>query len=208
MCSHHALVATLLVLPLLAGCGSSLAQPFDQIKAANSTVTTYRLQNYEPPQQAQNAQGALGGLLPPQIQQWATAAAQMLPPNLLQGLNLPGLVPPAPGAQPQPDAPRFHDFRILGYVPMADAKNRDALFDLFGHASNFQAPTESCMYAEFGFRLAEAPAPQGQPADVLVSLSCNMVRSFGFAWPYGNNTAFTPDASKKVVELVKKSFGG
>jgi hypothetical protein len=207
MRSSKALFAVVLF-PLLVGCGSSLAQPFDQIKAANSNTTAYRLQNYEQPQQPQNPQGALGGLLPPQIQQWASAAAQMLPPNLLQGLNLPGLGPAQPGAQPQPDAPRFHDFRILGYVPVADAKNKDALFDLFGHASNFQAPTEGCMYAEFGFRLAEAPNPQGQPADVLVSLSCNQVRPFGFVWPYGNNTAFTPDASKKLVDLVKKSFGG
>jgi len=210
MRSSKALLGVMVVMPLLAGCGASLAQPFDQIKAANSNMTAYRLQNYEPPQQQAQpgAAGGLGGLLPPQIQQWASAAVQMLPPNLLQGLNLPGLNPAQPGAQQQPDAPRFHDFRILGYVPVADSKNRDALFDLFGHASNFQTPTEGCMYAEFGFRLAEAPSPQGQPADVLVSLSCNQVRPFGFAWPYGNNTAFTPDASKKLVELVKKSFGG
>lgn len=183
------------------GCASSLQQPFDQIKGANSNMTAFRLQNYEAPAQ-QNPQG--GGLqLPAQLQQYAEMAKQFLPPGLLQGL--------IPGAQPtqaQPDAPRFHDFRILGYVPVADSKNRDAIFDLFGHSTNFTQPKEACMYAEFGFRLAEAPNPQMQPADVLVSLSCNQVRAFGFIWPYGANTAFTPDAWKKMHDIVAKSFSG
>jgi hypothetical protein len=131
-------------------------------------------------------------------------AAGLLPPQLLQGLGLGG----NPAAPPAPEAPKFHDFRILGYVPVSDPTNRDAIFDLFGHASNFQAPKEGCMFAEFGFTLAQAPNPQAQPADVLVSLSCNNVRAFGFVWPYGNNTAFTPDAWKKMHEIVAKSFGG
>lgn len=192
----------------LAGCGgSSLAQPFDQIKAANTPGTAYRLQNFEPPAPQQGAAPAAGILqgLPPQIQQYAQAAAGLLPPQLLQGLGLGGQPAAAPA---QPDTPKFHDFRILGYVPMSDATNRDALFDLFGHASNFQAPKETCLFAEFGFRLAEAPNPQAQPADVLVSLSCNQVRAFGFVWPYANNTAFTPDAWKKMHDIVAKAFGG
>jgi hypothetical protein len=189
------------------GCGgSSLAQPFDQIKAANSGATAYRLQNFEPPPPAPNAQPAAGplGALPPQIQQYAQMAAGLLPPGLLQGLGLGG----QPATAPAPDAPRFHDFRILGYVPVSDPANRDAIFDLFGHASNFQAPKETCMFAEFGFQLAAAPNPQAQAADVLVSLSCNQVKAFGFVWPYANNTAFTPDAWKKMHDIVAKSFGG
>ena len=189
------------------GCGgSSLSQPFDQIKAANSGATAYRLQNYEPPAPAANpsANGAIPGL-PPQIQQYAQMAAGLLPPGLLQGLGLGGGAAAPP---PQPDAPKFHDFRILGYVPVSDPANRDAIFDLFGHASNFQAPKEGCMFAEFGFQLAAAPNPQAQAADVLVSLSCNQVKPFGFIWPYANNTAFTPDAWKKMHDIVAKAFGG
>lgn len=189
------------------GCGgSSLNAPFDSIKAANSQATAYRLQNFEPPPPAPNAQPAGGlGALPPQIQQYAQMAAGLLPPGMLQSLGLGGQAQTAP---PAPDAPRFHDFRILGYVPVADPANRDAIFDLFGHSSNFQAPKETCMFAEFGFQLAAAPNPQAQPADVLVSLSCNQVKAFGFVWPYGANTAFTPDAWKKMHDIVAKSFGG
>jgi hypothetical protein len=186
-------------------CSPSLQQPFDQIKAANSNMTAFRLQNYEAPPQ-QNPQAGGGLQLPAQIQQYVQMAQQMLPPGLLQGL-IPGLGGSS-APQPQPDAPRFHDFRILGYVPVSDPKNRDAIFDLFGHASNFTAPKDGCMFAEFGFRLAEAPNPQAQPADVLVSLSCNQVRGFGFVWPYGNNTALTPDAWKKMHDIIAKSFGG
>lgn len=206
--TQEAFVRTVLILGLLffgIGCGgSSLTQPFDQIKAANSGATAYRLQNYEPPAPAANAQPGIAGL-PPQIQQYAQMAAGLLPPGLLQGLGLGGAATPTPT---QPDAPKFHDFRILGYVPVSDPANRDAIFDLFGHASNFQAPKEGCMFAEFGFRLAEAPNPQAQAADVLVSLSCNQIKAFGFVWPYANNTAFTPDAWKKMHDIVRKSFGG
>lgn len=184
-----------------AACAPTLQQPFDQIKAASSNMTAFRLQNYEAPAQQQQPQSGL----PPQIQQYAQLAQQsgLLPPGLLQAIGLGGAA-----AAPQPDAPRFHDFRILQYVPVSDAKARDEIFDLIGHASNFTTPKETCMYAEFGFRLAEAPGPGREPADVIVSLSCNQVRGFGFAWPYGNNTALTPDAWKKMHDLVGKSFGG
>src|SRR5437763_1361086 len=141
--TQEAFVRTVIVLALAffaIGCGgSSLNQPFDQIKAANSQATAYRLQNYEPPPPATTQpQGGPLGALPPQIQQYAQMAAGLLPPQLLQGLGLGG----QPAAAPAPDAPKFHDFRILGYVPVGDPANRDAIFDLFGHSSNFQAPKE------------------------------------------------------------------
>lgn len=195
--------ATAVLLVSVQGCASSLSPPFDAAKSANAQVTAFRLQNYEPPAQQPQAQPGIGGLqLPPQIQQWAQAAAQMLPPGLLQGI-IPGAAQPAP----QQEVPRFHEFRILGYVPMSDAANRDALLELFGTAKSFQQPTESCMFAEFGFSIA-APQPGAPPADILVSLSCNQVRAFNFNWPHGTATALTPDAQKKLIGIVKKAFGG
>jgi hypothetical protein len=193
--------ATAVLLVSVQGCASTLSPPFDAAKSANAQVTAFRLQNYEPPPQQQQAQPGIPGFqLPPQVQQWAQAAAQMLPPGLLQGI-----VPS--GQQPaQQDVPRFHEFRILGYVPMSDPANRDAMLELFGTSKNFQQPTETCMFAEFGFSI---PMQQGAPpADILVSLSCNQVRVFGFNWPHGTATALTPDASKKLIGIVKKSFGG
>src|SRR5580700_9075329 len=108
--SRIALVAQLafatVALTAATGC-SSLSPPFDQMKS--SQITLYRLQNYSPPAQA--ATPALGGFqLPPQIQQWVTAGASLLPPGLLPPGLIPGTAPAAPAA---PDAQRFHGFRIL-----------------------------------------------------------------------------------------------
>ncbi|MBC7017943.1 hypothetical protein G6O44_24800 [Salmonella enterica subsp. enterica serovar Enteritidis] len=73
------------------------------------------------------------------------------------------------------------------------------------------------MFAEFGFQIgygspttgpAAAPAAGGVPADILVSLSCDQVQMFNYAWPYGTKTGLTSDSAKKIVALVQKAFGG
>lgn len=208
--------ATALVLSLSltqSGCSGALSQPFAQMKS--QPVTVYRLQNYEPPQAAAAAPGAVPAGIPPQIQQWLTAGAQLLPPGLLPPGLLPGGTPPP---NPAADVPRFHNFRILGSMAVNDKTAHDEILDLFGHESNFTLPRESCMFAEFGFQVgygAPPGAPVGTPpaggqppADILVSLSCNQVQMIGYQWPYGAKTGLTADTSKKIVAIVQKAFGG
>ncbi len=199
-----------LLLVLSTGCSSTLAQPFQGMKS--QPVTVYRLQNYEPPQAA-SAPGAVPGI-PPQIQQWLSAGAQMLPPGLLP----PGLLPggtPAPSAT---DVPRFHNFRILGSMAITDKTQHDDVLDLFGHDSSFEAPRQSCMFAEFGFQIGAPGAPSAvpgappaggaPPADILVSLSCDQVSMIGYQWPYNTKNGLTTDSAKKIVAMVQKAFGG
>lgn len=195
-------LATLAFLTGLAGC-ASLSPPFDQMKASQMTV--YRLQNFEPPAQAQAGAAALGGVggltLPPQIQQWITAGASLLPPGLLP----PGLIP---GTAPQaaaPDAQRFHGFRILDYRQIDDPSVKSDVVDLFGHGSNFQSSPATCMYAEFGYAIAQPSSPT--PADILVSLSCEQVQGYNFTWPYPQ-TGITPDSSKKIGAIAQRVFQG
>jgi hypothetical protein len=183
------------------GC-ASLSPPFDQMKSSQMTV--YRLQNYEPPAQSQAAMtalpgaAALGGLtIPPQIQQWITAGASLLPPGLLP----PGLLPgSAPQASATPDAQRFHGFRILDYRQIDDPSVKSDIVDVFGHGSSFQSSPASCMYA-----IAQPTSPT--PADILVSLSCEQVQSFNFTWPYPQ-TGITPDSSKKIGAIAARVFQG
>jgi hypothetical protein len=180
------------------GCASSLTPPFDKMK--DSQMTLYRLQNFEPPQAQAAAAGGLS--LPPQIQQWVTAGASLLPPGLLPPGLLPGTAPQAAAA---PEAPRFHGFRILDYRQISDQSTKGDIVDLFGHGSNFQSSPPSCMYAEFGYAIAQQSAPV--PADILVSLSCEQVQTFNFAWPYPQ-TGITPDASKKLASVAQRVFQG
>ena len=191
-------VAVMLLL-FAQGCGGSLAQPFNQMKG--QPIRILRLQNFEPPTAAPNA-GVPAVALPPQIQQWLSAGAQMLPPGLLP----PGLVPGGtPLPTPQADVPRFHNFRILGWMDVNDGSQRDEIIDIFGHDGNFTSQHGGCMYAEFGFSITQtAPQP---PADILVSLSCDNVQAFSFAWPYGK-TGVTSDTAKRLVDVAKKAFGG
>ena len=188
-----------LLLPCATGCGASLAQPFEQMKG--QPITIYRLQNFEPPPAAPNAPAATPFALPPQIQSWIAAGAAALPPGLVPPGLIPGAAPVPPPAQ---DGARFHGFRILGWMAMSDEKQRAEVLDVFGHESSFQANHGNCMYAEFGFSLAQLNAA---PADVLVSLSCDQVQPFAMAWPY-SKTGITPDTAKRIVALVQASFGG
>jgi hypothetical protein len=175
-------------------------------------VTIYRLQNYEPPQAAAAPGGVPG--IPPQIQQWLSAGAQMLPPGLLP----PGLLPGGTPAPTGSDVPRFHNFRILGSMAITDKTQHDSVLELFGKESNFQAPRQTCMFAEFGFQIGYGappgsppgtpPAGGAPPADILVSLSCDRVQTMNYSWPYGTKDGLTEDSAKKIVAMVQKAFGG
>ncbi len=187
------------VLAFAQGCGSSLAQPFDQMKGHPGRVL--RLQNYEPAPPPPNAPPA-PSMLPPQIQQWLSAGAQMLPPGLLPPGLLPGGMPPPPSQQ---EVARFHGFRILGWMDLNDEKQRDEVVDIFGHEANFKAQHGGCMFAEFGFSIAQKN--NQPPADVLVSLSCDNVQAFSFAWPY-SKTGVTSDGAKRIVDIATRAFGG
>lgn len=194
------------------GCSSTLAQPFEQLKA--QPVTIYRLQNFEPPAAAAApAAGATVPGLPPQIQTWMSGAASLLPPGLLPQ----GLIPGAPVTPAPTDAPKYYNFRILGTVSVTDSKVRDDIDQLFGKEASFEAPKQSCMYAEFGFQIGTptgapamqgAPPAAGTPADILVSLSCDQVQLMTYPWPYGAKTGLSADTSKKIVAIVQKAFGG
>jgi hypothetical protein len=180
------------------GC-ATVSPPFDKMK--DQQMTVYRLQNYEVQQPPQAPAGATGMQLPPQIQQWIAAGASLLPPGLLP----PGIVPgSAPAAPPPPDVQRFHNFRILDYQPVNDPSVKRDLVDVFGHGSNFQNATSNCMFAEFGFAMAQ---PNGPTADILVSLSCEQAQAFNIAWPYPQ-TGLTPDASKKIASIAQRVFQG
>ena len=166
-------------------------------------MTVYRLQNFEPPAPPQGQPAAAAGFqLPPQIQQWVQAGASLLPPGLLPPGLLPGAAPPPP---PAPDAPRFHEFRILEWQPVNDAGIKSDIVDAFGHASNFTNPQLSCRYSELGFAISQPGSPT--PADILVSLSCQQVQAYNFAWPY-QQTGITPDTEKKFAQIAQKVFAG
>ncbi len=165
----------------------------------DAPMTVYRLQNFEPPATAQ-AQTTGGFELPPQIQQWVTAGASLLPPGLLPPGLLPGTAPPTP---PAPDAQRFHGFRILEWQLVNDPADKGDIAELFGRAANFQAPASTCMYAEFGFAMGQVNSPT--PADVLVSLSCGQVQSFNFPWPFPQ-TGLSAAAEQKVTSIAGRIF--
>ena len=186
------------------GC-SSLSPPFDQMKGAQMTL--YRLQNFSPPAAAQAAPAAGFGL-PPQIQQWITAGASLLPPGLLPPGLLPGSTPAPPSAantQRFPPEMGPQGFPIIAWQPITDPNVAGQVIDTLGHQSNFGAPPENCMYAELGISIAQANNPT--PANILVSLSCQQVQAFNFQWPY-QQTGLTPDSEKKFVTIAQQVFAG
>jgi hypothetical protein len=188
-----------------AGCGSAPAAPFDTLK--ESQLTAFRLQNFEPPPQ-QVATPAVPGVagipgLPPEIQQWVQTGAQGLGQLIPPGLLPPGLIPGAPGAAappPQPDAPRFHGFRILGQTQVIDQDLKEQLGDLLGDEDNFHNKHAGCQYAEMGLSFSSAPGVQN---DLLVSFSCNQIIAKTFAWPHPA-TGMKPKTVQKLSETVQK----
>jgi hypothetical protein len=207
MTSSSSLVAAvavgLVALAGTTGCQPGLSPPFDTMKGAQMTV--YRLQNYVPPTTTPAAP-ALGGIqLPPQIQQWISAGASLIPPGLLP----PGLLPGTSPAPVQGDTQRFpptpQGFPILGYQQVTDPGLASDILDTLGHASNFQPPSQSCMYAELGIAIAQAGNPQ--PADFLVSLSCMQIQASNMQWPY-QNTGLNQESEKKFAAILQRAFGG
>jgi hypothetical protein len=187
------------------GC-SSLSAPFDQMKG--SQMTLYRLQNFSPPA-AQAATPAMGGFaLPPQIQQWISAGASLLPPGLLPPGLLPGSAAPPPAAantQRFPPEMGAQGFPIIAWQPITDTSVSGQVIDTLGHQSNFMQPPSNCMYAELGISIAQPNNPT--PANILVSLSCQQVQAFNIQWPYPQ-TGLTPDAEKKFVTIAQQVFAG
>jgi len=201
------LAFAVVVLGATTGC-QTVSPPFDQMKGAQMTV--YRLQNYVPPATPAPAAGAtpLGGIqLPPQIQQWISAGASLIPPGLLPPGLLPGSAPPptVPDSQRFPPNMGAQGFPILAFQQVTDASVASDILDTLGHSSNFQQPTQSCMYAELGIAIAQQGNPQ--PADFLVSLSCQQIQSFNMQWPYAT-TGLTESSEKKFASIVQRVFGG
>ena len=186
------------------GC-SSLSPPFNQMKG--SQMTLYRLQNFSPPAAA--TPSPTGGLqLPPQIQQWITAGASLLPPGLLPPGLLPGTAPPpvATNTQRFPPEMGVQGFPIIGWQPVTDSGLQNQILDTLGHQGNFMTPPQPpCMYAELGISIAQPNNPT--PANILVSLSCQQVQAFNITWPYPA-TGLTPDTEKKFVTIVQQVFSG
>ncbi len=159
------------------GCASSPKPPFDTLPDSNATA--FRLQNYEPPAAAPAAAAGVPGAipgLPPELQQWIQQGAQALPQLIPPGLIPPGLIPGVPGAAaptPQPDAPRFHGFRILNQTQVMDPKLKEDLADLLGDEDSFDNADARCapgvIYAEMGLSWSAGP---GASNDLLISMSC------------------------------------
>ncbi|HEY8090614.1 MAG TPA: hypothetical protein VIF09_22285 [Polyangiaceae bacterium] len=185
------------------GCTPALSPPFDQMKGAQMTV--YRLQNFVPPAAGQQPSAANPFQLPPQIQQWITAGASLLPPGLIP----PGILPGTSAAPVAPDASRFppgpQGFPILSTQQVTDPGVANDILDTLGHPASFQPPTQGCMYAELGIAIQQQGNPQ--PADVLVSLSCMQVQATGFQWPY-QNTGLTETSEHKFASILQRVFGG
>jgi hypothetical protein len=188
-------------------CASKPAAPFDTLKNANATA--YRLQNYEP-QQAAPVAGAPGAApaipgLPPEIQSWIQTGAQslqqLIPPGLIPGL------PSATAALPAaaPEAPRFHNYRILSQTQVMDPDLREKLGDILGSAKSFDNQYARCapgvIYPEMG--LSFTAGPTAQPSDVLISFSCSQVVSRSFAWPHPA-TGMKPETVQDLTAVVQK----
>jgi len=195
-------ITSLLLLGTLSlGCATT-APPFDTMK--NSNVTAFRLQNYEPPPPAPTAVPAAPGQIPgvpPEIQAWVQQGAQALQQLLPPGLQLPG-APPAVAPTPQPDAPRFHGFRILGQTQLMDPELKEELGELFGDEDSFTNQHAACGYSEMGLSFSPQAGVQN---DMLISFSCNQVIARTFAWPHPSS-GMTPDTVKKLTEAVQKIF--
>ena len=194
-----------LALTTATGC-ASLSPPFDSMKG--SQMTLYRLQNFSPPATPTATPSASPFPIPPQIQQWITAGASLLPPGLLPPGLLPGSTPAAPAAtntQRFPPEMGPQGFPIIAWQPVTDQSVASSILDTLGHQSNFGTPTQNCMYAELGISIAQPNNPT--PANILVSLSCQQVQAFNITWPYPQ-TGLTPDTEKKFVQIAQQVFAG
>ena len=191
----------------LSACGPTLKAPFDTLKKPEVSITAYRLQNYEPPQAAAAATAAAGagGLLsalPPEIQTWVQQGAQGLQQLLPPGLLPPGMLQQAAAAPPpNPGAPRFHGFRILGQTQVLNTEVKEDLGKLLGDEDSFSSESADCAYAEMGLSITGAPG--AAPHDLLISFSCNRMISKSFNWPHPNS-GMTPDTVRDLSGIVQK----
>ena len=197
---------------MFVACKSGPAAPFDRLK--DSSITVYRLQNYEPPPVAQAPAPGAPGVpmipgLPPEIQNWINQGAQgmgsLIPPGLLPPGLIPGTQPQATPVAPAPDAPRFEGFRILGQTQVMDQKLKDELAELLGTESNFDSKMGQCLYPELGISFMQPPPML--PDNVLVSFSCNRVEAKNFQWPFANK-GLKQDTVKKFSNMTQQLFGG
>ena len=211
MRSHTTFLAPTLLAGLFSmACASAPAAPFDSLKSANATA--YRLQNFEPPAAAPAPAAAAPGAaplaipgVPPEIMSWIQTGAQglqsLIPPGMLPGL--PGAAAPAVAAAPQ--APRFHNYRILGQTQIMDQDLREKLGEILGDPSSFDNQYARCapgvIYPEMG--LSFSMGPTAVPSDVLVSFSCSQVVSRSFAWPHPA-TGMKPDTVASLTAVVQK----
>jgi hypothetical protein len=196
--------------PFAAACASHPAAPFDTLKTGNPTFL--RLQNYEPPAQAQAAPGAPaipGLVIPPQIQQWAQQAApalqQLLPPGLLPPELLGGTstLPAQPSVTQQ--GFRFHGRLVLGTAQVMDKDMKEQLAELFGDEENFQNEHDSCMYPELG--LGWSTQPNMPNYELLISFSCNQVQAAqGFSWPHASGVGMKPKTVQELAAIIGKLF--
>ncbi len=196
--------STALVGSLALGCATT-SPPFDTMK--NSNMTAFRLQNFEPPPQAAatTAQPAQPGQIPgvpPEIQQWVQQGAQALQQLLPPGLQIPGAPQTAPVPAPQPEAPRFHGFRILGQTQVMDPDLKEKLGEIFGDEDNFDNNHAACGYSEMGISWSPQPGVQN---DMLISFSCNQVLAQTFAWPH-STSGMKPNTVKELTSVVQKIF--
>lgn len=199
------LLSAAAALAVLAGCASSPAPPFDSLQNAQ-TVWALRLQNYEPPQQAQATTPGAAAVpgLPPQIQQWLQQGAQALPQLIPPGLLPPGLIPgvgtpTAPAPTAQPDVKRFQGFRVLSETQVIDEDLREQLAELLGDEDSFQAENAGCQFSEMGLAWQSG----GISNELLISFSCNQVIARTFAWPHPY-TGMKPKTVKELSEIVQK----
>jgi hypothetical protein len=184
------------------GC-STLSPPFDQMKGAQMNL--FRLQNYSPPA-PQAAASAMPFPIPPQIQQWISAGASLLPPGLLPPGLIPGSTPPpTTNAQRFPPEMGAQGFPIIAWQPVGDQAIANSILETLGHPGNFTASTQNCMYAELGISIIQQGNPT--PSNVLVSLSCAQVQATDFQWPYPQ-TGLTPDTQKRFATITQQVFGG
>jgi hypothetical protein len=200
------LAPTLLTGLLGIACASAPAAPFDTLKNANATA--YRLQNYEPqaaaPAAAPGAAPVAIPGLPPEVQAWIQTGAQSL-----QQLIPPGLIPGIGGAAPlpvaAPEAPRFHNYRILSQTQVMDQDLREKLGNLLGSSKSYDNQYARCapgvIYPEMG--LSFTAGPTAQPSDVLISFSCSQVVSRSFAWPFPA-TGMKPETVEDLTAVVQK----
>jgi len=138
--------------------------------------------------------------LPPQLRALGRPALEQLEK---QGILPPGLLPPAQPASP-PRGKYRAPWDIADRRPVVDGATQTQLLDLLGAAESFTADPAQCFNPTMVVSFA-SPA-HAEPQDVVVSLSCKQVVSYGFVWPHAA-TGLTPEAHQTLKALQQRLFG-